>query len=202
MKKDNRLTGSKPLMPQLDAEMTLVQLNDTFFALETSLFSTAENFYEFFHYNGYMIERSDWNKGQIAQTFSLHSGWVYGFYDHQDIPLYIGETERTFQKRFDEHVNKQWWPDWFRAKVLPCPDPAMRKVLESLVGLHGGYLANKAQPVIGVNAFDEVILSLIKLGNDAGTLPTLPNKIIYDQANMLLDLLGDEFDEEAGTTSS
>jgi len=48
------------------------------------------------------------------------------------------------------------------------------------------------QPAGGDNIFDEVILSLLLLGNDDGTLPTFPNKMISDQAKLHLEQLPSE----------
>ncbi len=188
MKKDKRLTDIRPPIPDLDARDALVGLSGLSAPLEESIFGTAGILYEFFHSNGYMVRRNE----KISQALSDHQGWVYAFYDKQDVPLYIGETKRKFVKRFDEHSTKRWWPYWDRVKVLPCPDRAMRKVLESLVGLHGGYLENKSQPLLGENAFDDVVLCLMQLGNDEDALPTFPNNMVRNQANSLLDLLGPE----------
>lgn len=191
MKNDNRLTVSRPPMKDEDAYNVIARLRSLSAPIEESIFGTAGILYEFFHANGYLVQRNE----EITPTLLDHQGWVYAFYDKQDTPLYIGETKRAFFMRFDEHCNKDWWPHWDRVKVLPCPDLALRKVFESIVGLGGGYLANKSQPLIGENAFDDVVFCLLKLGNDEGNLPTFPNNLIRYQINSLSILLGTQIDK-------
>ena len=65
----------------------------------------------------------------------------------------------------------------------------MRKVFESLIGLAGGYEANRMQPSGGDNIFDDVILSLLLLKNDTGDPPNFPNNMVRDNVEMLSDLL-------------
>ena len=80
--------------------------------LEDALISSANSLYEFFHDNGYMLLRTDWEQKPIPNAPRSYLGWVYTFYGKDDIPLYIGETGRTFAARFTEHEkDKQiWWP--------------------------------------------------------------------------------------------
>jgi len=203
MKKDNRLTRNdwlpmsaddqKNLRAELEMRGVLAEFHDTATPLESSIVDTASCLYEFFHSNGYIILRSEWIEKTIVPALSNYEGWVYAFYGDDDSPIYVGETSRTFMERFTEHKKKQpWWSCWKRVKVLPCPNQSMRKVFESLIGLAGGYVANKMQPAGGDNIFDEVILSLLLLGNDDGTLPTFPNKMISDQAKLHLEQLPSE----------
>lgn len=199
MKKDNRLTRSdlppmsaedqKKLRAKLAMGGALSKFNATATPLESSIVCTANCLYEFFHSNGYMMLRSEWDKNTIVPVLRNYKGWVYAFYGDEDSPIYVGETGRTFMKRFAEHNEQPWWSYWERVKVLPCPNQSMRKVFESLIGLAGGYEANKMQPTGADNIFDDVILSLLLLGNDDDTLPTFPNKMVFDQANLLLNLL-------------
>ena len=153
---------------------------------ENSLFCTATSVYEFFHSNGYRLKKAEVLGRTVSQALMSQRGWVYAFYGPKEAPIYVGETQRTFMKRFKEHRKKQnWWSDWTEVKVLPCPDQTMRKVFESLVGLGGGYLANKAQPAGGDNLLDEMLLSLIALGNNNNELPSFPNKQIFDQVELV-----------------
>lgn len=144
--------------------------------LETHIISTADLLYEFFHLNGYMIVRNEWDSTKTAEPLRKYKGWVYAFYGEGDFPIYVGETGRTLTSRFGEHKkgNQPWWDVWKRVKVLPCPDQSTRKIFESLLGLAGGYQANILQPIGGDNIFDDVILSLLLLGNNNGRLPTFP----------------------------
>jgi hypothetical protein len=84
--------------------------------------------------------------------------------------------------RFDEHSKKKqpWWSDWLAVKVLPCPIKSTRKLFESLIGVGGGYSANKMQPAGIDNIFDDVIISLTLLGNETNTPPTFPIKMVFD----------------------
>ncbi|WP_296508408.1 hypothetical protein [Rhodoferax sp.] len=144
--------------------------------LEHALFSSASSLYEFFHANGYMILRTDWEQTHVPNVPRSYLGWVYAFYTIEDFPLYIGETGRTFAARFDEHEKdgQPWWPDWHAVKVLPCPTQSIRKIFESLIGLAGGYAANKMQPVGVDNLLDEVVYSLLLLGNKEKCPPIFP----------------------------
>jgi len=144
--------------------------------LEHALFSSASSLYEFFHANGYMILRTDWEQTHIPNAPRSYLGWVYAFYGVDDFPLYIGETGRTFAARFAEHEadGQPWWPHWRAVKVLPCPIQSIRKIFESLIGLAGGYTANKMQPVGVDNLLDEVVYSLVLLGNKGSSPPIFP----------------------------
>ena len=144
--------------------------------LEHALFSSASSLYEFFHANGYMILRTDWEQMQVPNAPRSYLGWVYAFYGMDDFPFYIGETGRTFAARFAEHEKdgQPWWPDWHAVKVLPCPNQSIRKIFESLIGLAGGYTANKMQPVGVDNLLDEVVYSLLLLGNEGNLPPIFP----------------------------
>jgi hypothetical protein len=145
--------------------------------LEQALFASASSLYEFFHDNGYMILRTDWEQKPIPDAPRSYLGWVYTFYGEDDLPLYIGETGRTFAARFAEHEkDKQiWWPDWHAVKVLPCPSQPIRKIFESLIGLAGGYIANKMQPEGVDNLLDDVVFSLLLLGNESNENPIFPH---------------------------
>lgn len=204
LKKDNRSPGiyTLPMLPgdQQNTRSKLAQcgasakLNDIATPLENSLFGSASCLYEFFHSNGYMILRQEWEAKTIPSPICCYVGWIYAFYDKDDLPIYVGETSRTFMERFDEHIKKQsWWPCWSRVKVMPCPNQTMRKVFESLIGLAGGYGANKLQPAGGDNILDDVILSLLALGNEGNTLPIFPNEMIFNQTELLranLEVIG------------
>ena len=158
----------------------LTKLHEQAEPFETRIVQTSTQLYEFFHANGYALEKLNWELGKVDYALSRYEGWVYAFYAESDVPLYVGESGRTFSERFQEHEKKQkqkanaWWPSWKRVKVLPCPDQAMRKVFEALIGLAGGYQANIQQPQAGDNIFDEIIISLIHLGNDHQRLPIFP----------------------------
>lgn len=205
MKKDNRLTHTdgppipklaedqKKLRAILASSVDLRKIHATATPLESSIVGTADCLYEFFHANGFILLRSDWDDETIVDRLQNYMGWVYAFYGEGDSPIYVGETGRTFMDRFTEHNDKPWWSYWERVKVLPCPDKSMRKVFESLIGLAGGYAANKTQPTGGDNIFDDVILSLLLLGNNDHTLPTFPNENVSNQAKLLLDQLPSDF---------
>jgi hypothetical protein len=207
MKKDNRLTHSsglkipnsaeyqQGLRASLAARGVLAKLNNTCAPLESSIICTADCIYEFFHSNGYIVLRSEWDTNMVAPALLSYLGWVYAFYGAGDAPLYVGETGRTFRERFSEHDQQPWWQYWERVKVLPCPNQSMRKIFESLIGLAGGYMENKLQPPGGDNVFDDIVLSLLLLGNDGNFLPTFPNQMVYDHAKLLLDLLPPEIGE-------
>lgn len=154
--------------------------------LEHLLFGTAECLWVFFLSNGYTITRSEWKSKKLHPVFEKFEGWVYAFYDENDVPLYVGETGRTLPKRLKEHMKKQAWHSiWAKVKVLPCPNQAVRKVFEALIGLAGGYLANKAQPSGSDNVLDDTILSLIYLGDENNPLPCFPNDMIRDHINIV-----------------
>ncbi|WP_165645976.1 GIY-YIG nuclease family protein [Bordetella bronchiseptica] len=200
MTKDRRLTQSN--LPSLAAEDqknlrtglaqrgVLVSFNKQVAPLENLISGAANCLYEFFHSNGYMIRRVEWDQRTVVSTLLNHVGWVYAFYGEDELPVYVGETGRGFQDRFTEHSRcAQWWPFWTGVKVLPCPDQSMRKVFESLIGLAGNYQANRMQPSGGDTIFDDVILSLLLLKNDAGEPPNFPNNMVRDNAEMLSDLL-------------
>ncbi|MBU9194689.1 GIY-YIG nuclease family protein [Burkholderia gladioli] len=200
MKKDNRLTqsGLSPLSVGMQRKIRadllgngeLVPFNKQGAPLESFIVGAAHCLYEFFHSNGYMIHRAEWDGRKIVRALLDYEGWVYAFYGKDDDPLYIGETDRAFKVRFSEHKRKApWWRRWDRVKVLPCPDQSMRKVFESLIGVAGGYSANKAQPSGPDNIFDDVILSLLSLENDAGEKPEFPNEMVRHNAEAILDLL-------------
>jgi len=188
---DNRLTAPRLPMRDEDVHSAIVRLRGLSAPIEECIFGTAGILYEFFHANGYEVRRNE----VITPALAKHRGWIYAFYDEHDVALYIGETKRAFSTRFNEHCDKSWWPDWDRVKVLPCPDAALRKVFESIVGLGGGYLANKSQPLIGENAFDDLVFCLLKLGNDECNLPRFPNDMIRNQTCSLATLLGMEVDD-------
>lgn len=200
MTKDRRLTQSnlpslsvedqKNLRTGLAQKGVLVGFNKQVSPLENLISGAASCLYEFFHSNGYMIRRAEWDQRTIVPALLNYVGWVYAFYGEGELPVYVGETGRGFQDRFTEHSRRAtWWPLWTGVKVLPCPDQSMRKVFESLIGLAGGYEANRMQPSGEDNIFDEVILSLLLLKNDAGELPSFPNNMVRDNAKMLSDLL-------------
>lgn len=200
MAKDRRLTQSN--LPSLSVEDqknrrtglaqrgVLVSFSSQVAPLENFITGSANCLYEFFHSNGYMIRRAEWNQQTIAPALLNYVGWVYAFYGEGELPVYVGETGRGFQNRFTEHSRcAPWWPLWTGVKVLPCPDQSMRKVFESLIGLAGGYEANRMQPSGGDNIFDDVILSLLLLKNDTGEPPNFPNNMVRDNVEMLSDLL-------------
>lgn len=190
MRKDNRRprASARPLDKSQQREMRkrvagsgvfLGLRNNEAAPLENLLIGTAECLREFFYSNGYTITRSEWKSKKLHPVFEKFAGWVYAFYDENDVPLYVGETGRTLPKRIKEHMKKQAWRSiWAKVKVLPCPDQAERKVFEALIGLAGGYLANKAQPSGGDNFLDDTILSLIYLGDENNPLPWFPNDMI------------------------
>ena len=102
----------------------------------------------------------------------------------------MGETGRDFISRFSEHKrNKEWWPHWAAALVLPCPRQPIRKIFESMIGLAGGYGANRAQPQAGDNMLDDIILSLIFLGNDNNRYPDFPNEMIKNDLMLVRSCL-------------
>lgn len=200
MAKDRRLTQSN--LPSLSVEDqknrrtslaqrgVLVSSNSQVAPLENFITGSANCIYEFFHSNGYMIRRAEWNQQTIVPALLNYAGWIYAFYGEGELPVYVGETGRGFQDRFTEHSRcAPWWPLWTGVKVLPCPDQSMRKVFESLIGLAGGYEANRMQPSGGDNIFDDVILSLLLLKNDTGDPPNFPNNMVRDNVEMLSDLL-------------
>ncbi|WP_157637026.1 hypothetical protein [Burkholderia ubonensis] len=200
MAKDRRLTQSN--LPSLSVEDqknrrtslaqrgVLVSFNSQVAPLENFITGSASCLYEFFHSNGYMIRRAEWNQQTIVPALLNYVGWIYAFYGEGELPVYVGETGRGFQERFTEHSRcAPWWPPWTGVKVLPCPDQSMRKVFESLIGLAGGYEANRMQPSGGDNIFDDVILSLLLLKNDTGDPPNFPNNMVRDNVEMLSDLL-------------
>lgn len=147
--------------------------------LEMSIVSTAGSVYEFFHSNGLKITRKEWDENTIIPDLATYAGWVYAFYG---TGVYVGETKRTFKKRFREDSVRDWWPDWRNVKVLPCPEQTIRKLFESLIGLSGGYTANKAQPAGKDNIFDDILASLLLLNNNNNEPPDFPNQMILDQA--------------------
>ncbi|MBJ9897949.1 GIY-YIG nuclease family protein [Burkholderia cenocepacia] len=200
MKKDRRLTQSglpvlsvgmqKNCRAALEGSGALVPFNKQRDPLESLIVGAASCLYEFFHSNGYLVHRAEWDGRKIVHSLLNYEGWVYAFYGENDDPLYVGETDRSFKVRFDEHKRKaSWWSSWRRVKVLPCPNQSMRKMFESLIGLAGGYSANKAQPLGPDNIFDDVILSLLVLKNDTGEEPEFPNDMVRYNAEALLDLL-------------
>lgn len=143
--------------------------------LEQRLFSSAHNLYVFFHDNGYKITKGDWDAGAINASFLRYRGWVYAFYGDEELPIYVGETGRTLKHRFFEHKKRaNWWEHWAGVKVLPCPNQSIRKYFEALIGLAGGYNANKQQPVGPDNIFDDILLSLLLIGNDKERPPIFP----------------------------
>ncbi len=155
----------------------LVPFNDSAAPLETMLVGSAFCLYDFFHENGYAIFRNEWESKKVHPALRSYVGWVYAFYGDDDFPIYIGETGRSLTRRFAEHMKTQdWCIGWRRVKVLPCPNQAMRKIFESLIGLAGGYHGNKAQPTGADNILDDTILSLLYLGNDNNRLPAFPNE--------------------------
>jgi hypothetical protein len=188
MQKDNRSIGGHcPKIPSSPVDQenlrndlaktgVMPRFQDAATPLETLIVRTMDSLYEFFHFNGYMVGRSEWEEKTIDQALRRYHGWVYAFYGPDDFPLYVGETGRTFVDRFGEHAKDEqmWWPEWTRVKVLPCPTQTIRKVLESLIGLAGGYQGNKLQPAGGDNIFDDVTLSLLLLGNDNDREPAFP----------------------------
>lgn len=123
--------------------------------------------YEFIHSNGYMIKRTEWENNIIAPSLKKFRGWVYLFYEG-DTALYVGETGGTLAVRFGTHRRNavNWWPHWVGVKVLPCPNATVRKMFESLAGIAGGHVCNMAQPPLEGETFDEVICSLVAIGND------------------------------------
>ncbi len=159
-----------------------------------SLISSANGcLYHFFHENGYRILRSEWDPRSVAPAVASYQGWVYAFYDSRDNPLYIGETGRSFLRRFKEHGKSKnsarWWPDWTGAKILPCPSQTMRKFFESMLGLEGDYQGNVMQPAGEDNMFDEVILSLLLLRGNSCEFPIFPNDMVRDHAEAILELV-------------
>jgi hypothetical protein len=200
MNKDRRLTYSelpslsveeqRELRGGLECRGALVGFHKQVAPLENFITGVANCLYEFFHSNGYLIQRAEWDKKTIPPVILNYTGWVYAFYGEDELPIYVGETKRGFGERFIEHCKcKEWWPHWTGVKVLPCPDQSMRKVFESLIGLAGGHVTNKMQPPGEDNIFDDVILSLLLLKNDADELPNFPNRMVGDSATMILDLL-------------
>jgi hypothetical protein len=189
MQADNRTVASGcPSIPSSPTEQQALRdeqakrkivplLQDAATPLETLILLTANNVYEFFHLNGYKVVRSDWEEELLDPRLRRYQGWVYAFYGVEDVPLYVGETGRTFVDRFKEHAKDEqtWWPEWTRVKVLPCPAQSIRKIFESLLGLAGGYQANKLQPTGVDNLFDDITLSLLLLGNDNGREPIFPD---------------------------
>lgn len=145
--------------------------------------------YNFFHDNGYMIVRGEWESSGINSALKSYVGWVYAFYGEEDIPIYVGETNRAFGVRFNEHKRKshEWWPFWTRVKVLPCPNQTVRKIFESLIGLAGGYVGNRAQPQGTEDLFNEVVLSLLALGNHKEAKPLFNNSSICGYANLAIE---------------
>jgi len=152
--------------------------------LNTMIVGASLSVYNFFHDNGYMIIRDDWKSSGINPALAAYVGWIYAFYGDGDTPLYIGETKRAFGTRFKEHQRKKqkWWPHWTRVKVLPCPNQSVRKIFESLIGLAGGYIGNRAQPEGVDDLFTDIILSLTALGNDAETKPIFNNETVSGYA--------------------
>ncbi|WP_155624723.1 GIY-YIG nuclease family protein [Burkholderia vietnamiensis] len=200
MKRDKRLTQSgisslsagmqKKARADLLGKGELIPFYRQGAPLESLILGAAQCLYEFFHSNGYMIHRAEWDGRKIVRALSDYEGWVYAFYGQDDDPLYVGETDRTFKARFAEHQRKAlWWRSWSRVKVLPCPNQSMRKVFESLIGVAGGYAANRAQPLSPDNIFDDVVLSLLSLKNDAGEKPEFPNEMVRHHAEAILGLL-------------
>lgn len=199
MKEDNRSCriGCPPMSPEaqethranLAGRGALARFNDVAAPLETAIAGTALCLYEFFHINGYMIFRSEWEGRKIARGLGCYQGWVYAFYGEDESPIYVGETSRSFLERFGEHIRQSWWLNWTQVKVLPCPNQSMRKIFESLIGLAGGYAENKNQPTGSDNIFDEVILSLLLLGNDRDTMPAFPNQMIVNHVELLRSTL-------------
>lgn len=200
MKKDRRLTRSNlPLLSEEDQrnlklelaqQGRLVGLNHQLAPLENLLFGTAECLYEFFHSNGYMVRRAEWDKKIITPALLNHFGCVYAFYGKNELPVYVGETRRRLKDRFSEHKRyAQWWPYWIGVKVLPCSDQSIRKIFESLIGLAGGYQANRMQPTGKDEIFNDVLLSLLLLKNDTNDPLHFPNGMILDTVEMLSGLL-------------
>lgn len=187
--KDNRLpkSGLQSRNPDQQKEArsvyyeggVLVPLSDSAAPLETVLVGSAFCLYKFFHENGYAISRSEWESKRTNAALRSYVGWVYAFYGEGEFPIYVGETGRSLARRFAEHTRSQdWRSDWMWAKVLPCPNQAMRKIFESLIGLAGGYHGNKAQPTGADNILDDILLSLLYLGNDNERSPIFPNESI------------------------
>ncbi len=169
----------------LEQRCALLPFHDLAAPLEDYLFGTATSLYAFFHTNGYKILRPEWTHGTISQPLREYDGWIYAFYGEDDYPIYVGETGRTFIARFDEHKEKSWWSAWKAVKVLPCPNKAMRKVFESLIGLAGGYQFNKMQPAGSDNLMNDVLLSLLLLGNDRNQPPKFPNQEILNSIELV-----------------
>lgn len=203
MKKDiqsSRAAGSviaaerqPKIRTSLEQRGALFEFHDKAAPLETHVFCSATSLYEFFHTNGYKILRAEWEQRTISAPLRAYKGWIYAFYGKGDYPIYVGETGRTFIARFREHKKTPWWVDWEAVKVLPCPNKAMRKLFESLIGLAGGYQSNRMQPAGSDNLLDDVILSLLSLGNDLDRPPTFPNQGIRNSIELVrdhLDLLG------------
>jgi hypothetical protein len=163
--------------------------------LENFIIGSANCLYEFFHANGYMIRRTEWDQRAIVPALLQYHGWVYALYGEDEQAVYVGETGRSFRERFEEHEREEskkwWWKAWTAVKVLPCPDQSRRKLFESLIGLAGGYYANKMQPAGPDNLFDDVVLSLLLLENDDREPLAFPNDMVRDTAGMLSDLLAD-----------
>jgi hypothetical protein len=160
----------------LEQRCALLPFHDEAAPFEDYLFGSATSLYAFFHTNGYKILRAEWTQGTISPPLRAYDGWIYAFYGEEDYPIYVGETGRTFIARFDEHKEKSWWSNWKAVKVLPCPNKAMRKVFESLIGLAGGYQFNKMQPAGDDNLMNDIILSLLSLGNDRNQPQSSPIK--------------------------
>lgn len=200
MKKDRRLTQSNlPLLLEEDQKNLklellkrggLVGLNNQLAPLENLILGAAECLYDFFHTNGYLVRRAEWDKQIITPALLNHFGWVYAFYGDDELPVYVGETGRSLRDRLREHKKfAQWWPHWIGVKVLPCSDQSIRKIFESLIGLAGGYQANRMQPTGKDQIFNDVLLSLLMLKNDTNDLPNFPNEMILDTVDMLSKFL-------------
>ena len=196
MKRDHRSSAKniqaltpkehKQLIADIKSKGLIQSLHDEAAPLEDSIVCTSGSLYEFFHSNGYQLLRDEVTGKLVDRALCIQKGWVYAFYDDLENPLYVGETGREFMKRFREHSkNRDWWKHWTRVKVLPCPDKAIRKLFESLLGLAGGYLENKNQPPGGDNLLDDVLISLVALGNNNGRPPSFPNRMICNQVDMV-----------------
>jgi hypothetical protein len=148
--------------------------------LNELLILLTSKLYVFFHDNGYLIRRDEWESHETPNALRTSAiGWIYAFYGDKDVPLYVGETGGDISTRFYKHKQKGWWSDWKSMKALPCPSTDVRKFFESILGLGGGYTENKLQPPSNGNEdfLDSTIYALLLLGyGDNGKMrfPELP----------------------------
>lgn len=136
--------------------------------LEAMIRGSAFSFYSFFLTNSFNISRADWSTRNKVDTALLsHAGWIYAFYgDDFEYPVYVGETNRTLKKRFDEHKKNPkctWWNDWDVVTVMPCELQSHRKFFEAILGAAGGYRGNQQQPLFDQDFLVPLLLGLTDL---------------------------------------